>query len=362
MLVEDALETGLDRCFDAVVQPDRWPAAMGALAQALGASGACFNSSSAAADRHKLPASIRYRDMLSEFVADGWVGQDLRARRGWNMIGAGRSIVLEDDVTTAEERARSPIYAELFARHEMEMCAGVCMEVGGQVWSLTLVRSAADGGFARDDVDLMVRAQPSLRRLLQFSTEISLSSDRGAMAVLDGMALAAAILDQRGRVVRINAAAEALLGHGLELRSGRLTATDQTSNAALAALMGAAGAQREAVCIRRPDRDPLIVEAIALKNVRADAFGMAGTLLLITDTAARATPALTLLQRAFGLTGREAIVARHLAKGETTADIAGQLDLRQSTVRQVVKSVLDKTETRRQGALVAKLSRLPKER
>lgn len=182
------------------------------------------------------------------------------------------------------------------------------------------------------------------------------------MSALEQVAIAAVILNQRGQVIQLNAPAEALLSQGLDLRLGRLTAPDQESNAALEALIAAADSLQDPVCVRRPDRDPLIVEAIALKSDRTDIFGISGVLLLITDTAARPVPALKLLRQAFGLTGREGAVAQGLAGGESADGIAERLGLRQSSVQQIVKSVLEKTESRRQGALVAKLARLPKAR
>lgn len=347
LLTDDALEVGLDRCFDAVVRPEDWPAAMASLAEALGASGGCFNPNDGTADRLRLPASIRYRDMLAEFVGEGWASQDLRARRGLPMARAGRRILVEDDLTTSDERARTPIYIDLFARHGMEMFASVNLPIAEQLWTLSLVRSDSDGPFAREEAARMLRARPSLRRLLLFATEVSNSAGRGALAALEHVAVAAVIVARNGHVAQVNPPAQALLGQGLDLRSGRLTAPDQASNAALEALIAAAGGLSEPVCIQRPDRDPLIVEAVPMKGDRADIFGASGVLLLITDTSARPVPALDLLRRAFGLTGREGIAAQHLAKGEAIVDIAEHLQLRQSSVRQIVKSVLDKTETRR---------------
>lgn len=158
--MEDALDTGLDRCFDAVARPENWPSAMAALAAVFEASGVCFNPNDTEADRLMLPASVRYRDMLTEFVADGWGSQDLRAGRGTALTRLGQWIVVEDDMTTPEERARTPIYTDLFARHQLEMFAGISLPMAGQMWTFNMVRSVTDGPFAGEEVEQMLRARP----------------------------------------------------------------------------------------------------------------------------------------------------------------------------------------------------------
>jgi DNA-binding CsgD family transcriptional regulator len=359
------LDTRLDRCFDAVSRPEDWPGALHGLARALGGAGAAFNSPTVAGQsRLRLPASPRYAALLAEFIGDGWAAQDLRARRGWAMARTGRRVLFEDDVTTADERAGTAIYRDLFARHQAEAFVGSSFLFEGQPWNLNLIRGASEGAFTARDRPRLLAMQPTLRRLLLFARHMAAAEARGALEALEQVAVAAAVLDPRGLVLQVNTTAEALMGQGLDLRGGRLAVAEPAVQTALEAQAAAACAGRmvDAVIVRRLDRDPLVVEAVPLKGYRMALFGTGGALLLITDTEARPGWSAELIRRAFGLTAREGAVAEALVAGESIQEVAERMALRESSLRQVVKAVMEKTDTRRQGELIAKLARLPKDR
>jgi DNA-binding CsgD family transcriptional regulator len=82
-------------------------------------------------------------------------------------------------------------------------------------------------------------------------------------------------------------------------------------------------------------------------------------LVSLTDFAASRRPRGSLLKELYGLSAAEARVAQRLAEGEAPNDIAEPLGLRPSSVRQVVKSILAKTDTHRQSQLTALLCRFP---
>ena len=357
----DAIDLALDNCFDAVFAPELWEGAMDALTRSLGATGSCFNRF-AGANRFKLPASPRYRDMLGEFIGGGWQSQDLRASRGWRQAKAGKPIVFESDCTSAQERKSLPIYGELFARHDMQLFAGVCLPVDDSLWTLTIARPQAMGGFETGDVEPILYARPSLRRLLRFAGSFSTAATQGAMSAFAQANIAAVLLDANGHVMEINPAALPLLGDGLDIRGRRLMAARPACNTALQALIHNAVSGpgvHEPVYIQRPGRTPLIVEATPLANARAEIFGLAGTTLLITDPERRAQPRPDMLRRAFGLTPREAEVGHLLTLGCDPNEIGERLILKRASVQQLIKALLAKTGTRRQSALVALFSRLP---
>ncbi len=362
LLLSPKIEAALDECFDAVVRPQAWGPAMEALASALEADGCCFNTPQGAGRRLHLPASSVYRDMLTEFVGGGWAGQDLRAARGWPRVNRGQAVVFESDLTTQDERDRSQIYNDFFRRIDLEAFCGVAARIEGQSWILGLARPARAGWF-NDDGEVLARVQPSIRRLLVFAGQMSMAATRGMMTAFEHAPISAVLIDREGRVAGANLNAETLFGAGLDVRAGRLVAADPTSNRALQGLIetakpgGLAGVAPPA-CIYREDADPLVVEAIPLNSDRADAFGMAGALLLIRDLGAKLTPDGDLLQRAFGLTPRERDVAVLLADGLAANEIGERLALRTSSVQQVIKTILAKTGATRQGALIAKLAQL----
>ncbi|MDX8443643.1 helix-turn-helix transcriptional regulator [Mesorhizobium australafricanum] len=78
--------------------------------------------------------------------------------------------------------------------------------------------------------------------------------------------------------------------------------------------------------------------------------------LLDRDNRSAANP--RTLQRMFGLTGAETQLALRLALGDAPLDIARSWRLSRTTIRSQLASLFAKTETKRQGELVALLARI----
>jgi DNA-binding CsgD family transcriptional regulator len=79
---------------------------------------------------------------------------------------------------------------------------------------------------------------------------------------------------------------------------------------------------------------------------------------LITDPERRRPLDVELLQQGFGLTPREAALARALVDGDTVAAAADRLEMRYETARTHLRRILSKTQTSRQSELVLLLERL----
>jgi DNA-binding NarL/FixJ family response regulator len=239
----------------------------------------------------------------------------------------------------------------------------VSLTIDEQQWNLNILRSSEDGAFRDIEIERLLRLHAPLRRLLMFAHEIARSEIRGALAGLEHLNKAAIVLDQDGNVKEMSVAARALMGRGLDVRGGKLTASDPASHAALDGLIGCAllGQVAETILIQSAYETSLMVQSIILKGACTDIFGQAGALLMITDPVGRASAPGALLRRLYGLTNRECAVAQALGAGDTVATIANDMGLRESTIRQITKSVLNKTDSRRQSELAAKLARLPPE-
>ena len=69
-------------------------------------------------------------------------------------------------------------------------------------------------------------------------------------------------------------------------------------------------------------------------------------------------PSASLLGEYFDLTPAEARLAQIIAQGGTLDEAAQMLDIKMSTARTQLASIFAKTKTRRQGRLVAILSRI----
>lgn len=361
------LAAALEACFDAVANPELWPGATEALTDALGALGACFNMHGADAGRRRLaPMSRRYGDMLSEFLAGGWGEHDVRGQRGWPLMKRGNLVVLDNHITTPDERDGTPIYAELFRRHELDTFAAIGFRANDALWVLNLARSKAMGDFGGAEASEMARVAPLLGRLLTFAQTLAGAAAHGAMAALDETATAAVLVDWSGRVAELNEPARGLLGASLAIRGGRLSVERADDQAMLDALIGAAtrpGANRAGaggpVMLPLAQGGVLVIDAMPVGAAMADAFGRSGALLILTHPGRRPNPSDGLLRELYGLTQREAQVAALIAAGDGASEISDALGLKASSVRQVIKVLLWKTGARRQSELVAMFARLP---
>ena len=81
-------------------------------------------------------------------------------------------------------------------------------------------------------------------------------------------------------------------------------------------------------------------------------------MLTLTPITSSHAPPSEIIQSLFDLTPSEARVARGLASGMTTEDIASQSSVSRNTVRSQVRGVLEKTGCKRQAEVVALLTGL----
>lgn len=354
------VDAALNACFQAAVEPDLWPEAMDLLAQALGQAGCGFHPRGVQA-RLNVPASSAYCDMLKDFLAEGWVDHDPRAR-GWRLVASGAVMVTDDDVATSEERARSPFYREFLEPRDMHVFLGLGFRVDGQDWSLSC---GSNRNLQEQDLSYLAQLQPQLAHVVRFADAMSRRVNAGALSALDATGRAAMLIDWRGRVAAVNEHARALLGDRLDVRAGHLVVHDPLGHAAMQRLIAAAhtpgfaGTGRSIVVVRRPEGLPIVAEALPARGALADSLGLSGVLLLFTDLENASPQDGALLRPAFGLTGREAAVAVRLAAGDTPAQIATDLTLKMSSVRQLIKSSMAKANVSTRAELVALIKRLP---
>jgi DNA-binding CsgD family transcriptional regulator len=82
------------------------------------------------------------------------------------------------------------------------------------------------------------------------------------------------------------------------------------------------------------------------------------TIITLVDLTEPAQPSGETLQRLFGLTAAEARLACEIACGASPSEAAAALGIEMLIARSQLSSILAKTGTQRQGALVALLARL----
>jgi DNA-binding CsgD family transcriptional regulator/PAS domain-containing protein len=360
------LDAALGACMEASVEPALWDEALDTLASALGLVGCSLNTTDPAA-RLVFPATANYREMLNDFVGEGWQAHDLRGQRGWRFVAAGMAALVEDMLSTADERKRLPFYADFLRRHDMPIFTGVGFKIGDNMWTLSGARSARQGLPSPTERALLEQTQPHLKRIIRFSQKMAQSKRESAMASLAATRQAAVCLDRRGKILQMTPMAEALIGQGVSVRGGRLALDNVRAGHALDNLVKTAldptrpySATAGIVSAQREGRRPLMAEVIPAREALCDPLGFSGVLLLFHDLDQARTSEVDTLRRAFQLSPREAQVAAMIGAGEETDRIAAQLELRRSSVSQIIKSAMAKMSVNSRAELVALLARLPR--
>ena len=173
-------------------------------------------------------------------------------------------------------------------------------------------------------------------------------------------------LDSTGRVQAVSRTAKTLLGGGLQVRRGYLSAADPVLQCRLNALASAAiqydplrpRPMPAPVVIARPSGRALHVDAFPMPRDFQSLLSGVVALLLLREVEDRAVSLARALRQDFALTPAEIRLAVVMADGAALQDASERMGIAVSTARAQLKSVFAKTGTHRQGELVALLARL----
>ncbi len=352
--------------YGAVVAPETWPAALHAFARATNSVGCLFYPKDQAQALVHLPISPDIREFIAAFVNEGWYLQDVRASRGWPQLATrgGEAILTDDDIASPEERRSSPYFQDFHRAWTLTEWAAIGFRANGGQWCMPLLRSKRQGSISGEQKREFLAAAPLLSRVIELATLFDARRAAEHLAMLHLSGGVAALLDWRGIVSGLTPSAEALFGVDLYIHERSIAARHRGSDVALQKLIAAALANPEmtgtpdSVAIARAGRRPLVARAIPLAGAFAAAFGQARVLLLFTDLDKSPPPCGETLRAAFGLTPAEARLAAEFASGDALDDAANRLGIAKETARNQLKAIFGKTNTHRQGELVALLSRL----
>jgi DNA-binding CsgD family transcriptional regulator len=178
----------------------------------------------------------------------------------------------------------------------------------------------------------------------------------GILWGLDQLGRPAVLLNGSGKVVEVNECAERLLGNGVAIVKGQLSATSRDADPEFQELLKRAlGIWREemsgAIALPRPSRRPLIARAAPIVKSTGGVVQRAKALVMFVDPEQKKRTTTSLLQRAFGLTPAEARIALSIASGEKLRHAAKLNGIAFETARVHLKTIFAKTQTRRQVEL-----------
>jgi DNA-binding CsgD family transcriptional regulator len=352
--VSSALEHGLlGRIYEAGALPDRWPLALDAIADHVGALGGNLIRSTAAGV--SIAPSPRIAEVTLEFDDEGWNVDNSRIIRLLARANHG-GFLTDSDLHSAEEIATLPIYRDFLTPRGAD--AGAATVIQGPVDDGLVItfEAFASHSASRAAVPLLNRLRPHLARAASLSSEVRLAQVGSLVDALNMIGVAVALLDAKGQVVSASqqfaAAFDDLL---LDLRS-RLCLTDPAGDRRLAkalTLLGKTGRGQSIAVRNREGFGCGVLHLLPARNEARDLFANVATFAVLSRPENRQIPGADVIGALFDLTPAEARVARQVAQGRSPIEIAGELGISAETARSHLKRVFAKTSTNRQSELAA---------
>jgi DNA-binding CsgD family transcriptional regulator len=356
------LEKALNGFDDAAVTPSKWQETMEDICKASGATSAVI----VPVERRtpKMISTSNMEPVLETYFRDGWNERDFRIRGIPHLLKKGTMV--EQDYATEEDFKKEGYY-KFLAKYDLRWTVMVGFQSAPDESScFVLYRRIGEGAFDAQEETLLKRMQNRLTMSGKMMRHLSANRVSGMAEAFDKTDLACVFFDRFCRVTKINAAAERLIGNGIDISRGEIRCWKQSDADALknrvrsavnsSLLLGEHAG--DALIIARDVGRPLVVGVQRLSGVTADIFSHSVALAIISDPEARPAYPLDRVMKVFGLSKSEAIIALDLAAGDDLREISQKHDWAYSTVRSYMRSILAKTGTNRQSDLVSLLASL----
>lgn len=362
----------VDRIYAAAEDPAVWPDTLDAIAEATGSAASLLYRNMDAQEggvdvavRISAEAATAYQQYYHR--VDPW-GNSPRAAA---MVRPGA--VLDGDELVDRSDLHATEYYNDFARPNglSRVLVGVVAKHGPFASVVSLIRDDAAAPHGRDERQLLGALMPHLTRAVEIHRRLLPISvlDGAGVDLLDCLSSAVILLDEHGRTIFVNRAAQRLLAmqDGLFVEHGCIAAALPRDRDALRLLVLQAARKRAcdalhsggALSISRPSmRRPYNVLVTPVGPRHASAHGPEAVVaLFVADPDDRTQSQAETLMRLFALTPAEARLAAGLGTGATMVEVADALGIGRETARSHLRSVFAKTGTTRQAELVRIIGR-----
>ena len=365
---EGELRALIGQAYDAALDDTLWPDLAPSIARSFDSISTALQIRNVAGDVRLLAITDNLApDLMAEYRDYYW-HHDVWANRA-TQLGMSRPYMSRDLVSDAFLE-RSEYYADWLRKLDLFYVVGSIFPVSNdEICVIGAHRARAHGTYDETIRKRMGDFLPHLRRALQLRHKLSHASleKSAALEALERTGDPVLVAARDARLLYANAGAEALLAEGDAIRvvRGRLAVADGAAGLRLAFLIssaidtaaGADGSAGSAVALARDERLPLTILVAPLRPAR-DGLGapLPAAILFIRDPERGGVSEL-FLQDMFALTPAESAIAAALAAGNSVEYIARTYRVTLNTARTHLKRIFAKTNTRRQGELVALLTR-----
>lgn len=361
--MRESVRRAVDACYAAVGDPDGWREAINLLCGALGGQGAVFIPLQVRKIDFPLIPSEAIRESSESYVRDGWTEHDFRIPRMLPQLHRG--VLLEDDITSAEEMRSTAYFQDFMAPFRLKWWAGVFAEGGGERWCLSLLRTDNQDRFQEEDRRELLQLKPHFGRMLDTAKVVEALRTEASVESLGKSGASVALLDRQARIVGSTAKFARAMGRSLEVRFGKLHAPNDTVDRRLQdriqlVLRQLFMAQPEqAMLVPKVDGPgDVLVRIMPLAARPLPIMNTARAMVILTDLSATVADLAGRLALWFSLTPHEARIAARAGAGIPPALLVDELGLTLGTIRSALHHVYLKLGIRGQADLARIVSRI----
>jgi DNA-binding CsgD family transcriptional regulator/PAS domain-containing protein len=355
--------------YDAVLEPERWPSVLGRISELMEANLTALRVMDAqGVDLMMLAHGRSLTPTLYEDYRRDWIDKDIHLRKAlgtpslWNRPGLS-----EREAAAPEEERRSPFINEFLKPRELGRLTAMLWKSSHGAGSVAFHRPLDGPLLSEKKLRIGARLQPHLMRAARMvaAQQSTQALGRHVEMVFSNAAHAVFLLDDRARIVWLNAAGEKLL-------NGRLVSQTPDSKLRLPApaartvdeLVGDAYDRRDYGAAPRVSAFDIAGRRII---VRGRVIGRSSAPSIIFSRSAILLECAGLsdlrtagqrLQGLFGLTQAEANVAISLTEDRTILEIAAGRGVSDETVRSQIKAIFRKVGVSRRTGLIQIVSQL----
>jgi len=310
-----------------------------------------------------------WHDYLAYFA-----GCDILVQRAFDRGLCRVGEVFSDEyLITKRELVRTEFYCDFWIPQNIHssLSALVCAPDGSgmPMVVLSLYRPVDQPAFQAADCDRAARLVPHLQRafrLLHRTSELQAKAHMG-LQVIDALSMPLFIVDSQARLVYLNGGAERLLASkacGLTVKDGRLQALGNSDKEKLARLLVTA-TDRPAVSggimltpVGGTARWHAFVAPLPAASPLVGDRQLPLALIMLTEKDQPTLP-LRVMGEIYKLSPAELRLGAALLAGKTIEEHADTARISINTARTQLRSLFNKTGTKRQGELIALLSQTP---
>ncbi|MCA0060036.1 MULTISPECIES: hypothetical protein [unclassified Mesorhizobium] len=175
------IAAAIEACYDAAFEFRQWPAALQMLAHSLGATSCVIrtcNPTHPFRSDQRSPTALRPDSTEHAEFAALWIERiegapDPHERRPRKRLAKlTDSFVVEDEITTRDEREVLPYYQEIARPGDREWWAAIDFMVKDRRWMLSMFRDAHKGPFYRNEAEDFLAIVPSMVRIISAAEKV----------------------------------------------------------------------------------------------------------------------------------------------------------------------------------------------